>query len=165
MDARLAGLALFATLTAAPAKAAVTYLFYGNLDNRFVISTANHIPAGTSVSGGRFTSCFFAGLPCTRVSFDDWLDVGTRLTFHYPDGEDPVPLHFEGIRLDSPGFAFDTRGIAILEISGIPDEPPPLPTVPEPASWALFVAGWGLAGAALRQRRRCRNAPPKACRL
>jgi len=30
--------------------------------------------------------------------------------------------------------------------------PPPSGGVPEPASWALMIAGFGLAGAALRRR-------------
>jgi hypothetical protein len=33
--------------------------------------------------------------------------------------------------------------------------PADIPTgIPEPATWALFVAGFGVAGTALRQRRR-----------
>jgi hypothetical protein len=35
------------------------------------------------------------------------------------------------------------------------DPPPPVTTaVPEPAAWSLMIAGFGLAGAALRRRRR-----------
>jgi choice-of-anchor A domain-containing protein len=32
--------------------------------------------------------------------------------------------------------------------------PPPPPAVPEPASWAMLIAGFGLVGATLRRRRR-----------
>lgn len=34
-----------------------------------------------------------------------------------------------------------------------PPPPPPVPEVPEPASWALMITGFGLAGGALRRRR------------
>jgi hypothetical protein len=45
--------------------------------------------------------------------------------------------------LDSVSFAFD-----LVQTGG----PPPVAPVPEPATWALMILGFGLAGAALRRR-------------
>jgi len=49
---------------------------------------------------------------------------------------------------------FVDAGLYHLEFSdGITNGSPLSPGVPEPASWALMIAGFGLAGAALRRRR------------
>jgi hypothetical protein len=52
------------------------------------------------------------------------------------------------------GSGYDFSGLT-LDVA--PDAQPPVTAgggVPEPASWALMIAGFGLAGAALRRRRR-----------
>ena len=51
-------------------------------------------------------------------------------------------------------FGFYNYSQAQVIYAGISDEvlpPPPPPGVPEPASWALMIAGFGLAGAAARR--------------
>lgn len=40
----------------------------------------------------------------------------------------------------------------VLEQVGAPPPPPPPPPVPEPASWAMMIAGFALVGSALRGR-------------
>ena len=57
-------------------------------------------------------------------------------------------------------FGFYNYSQAQVIYAGISDEilppppPPPPPGIPEPASWAMMIAGFGLAGAAARRRTR-----------
>lgn len=44
-------------------------------------------------------------------------------------------------------------GIAIYSTGNAPPPPPP-PPIPEPATWALLISGFGLVGAAARRRNR-----------
>lgn len=63
------------------------------------------------------------------------------------------------LRIDllSGGYgALDNLRIAASDISGeIPDPTPPgIPGVPEPSTWAMLIAGFGLIGGAMRRSRR-----------
>ncbi len=53
------------------------------------------------------------------------------------------------------GFQFPTNSINLIQLDNIRiNDPTPLAGgVPEPASWALMIMGFGLAGATLRRRR------------
>jgi hypothetical protein len=55
------------------------------------------------------------------------------------------------------GFANPQGGFITPDNNPLPPVPPggggDPPAVPEPASWALFIAGFGLTGAMLRRRR------------
>jgi hypothetical protein len=54
-----------------------------------------------------------------------------------------------------PIFSIDDPAFSGFTISGVPTgSPPTAGGVPEPASWAMMVAGFGMAGAMLRKRRR-----------
>lgn len=74
-------------------------------------------------------------------------DIGTPL-FSSLAIIDPV------LRLPA-GFGGDPRHFTINLAPGIGNGPPPPPPpgVPEPASWALLIAGFGLVGASARRRR------------
>lgn len=62
-----------------------------------------------------------------------------------------VDFNCRGCRMEL-GFGNDVNPLPILSITyEIPD--PPVTPVPEPSSWALAIAGFGLTGAALRRRR------------
>ena len=50
----------------------------------------------------------------------------------------------------SPTFLDQNPGFSLVTNDGLV---PPTPGVPEPASWALMIAGFGLAGSMLRRRR------------
>lgn len=62
-----------------------------------------------------------------------------------------------GLVLDGPGFA-DPRAETLAGPQNGPQAPDqvdgPIGAVPEPASWAMMIAGFGLAGAAMRRRAR-----------
>ncbi len=49
----------------------------------------------------------------------------------------------------------DLYPLPVLSVTyDLPEPPPPLGAVPEPATWAMMIMGFGLSGAALRSRRR-----------
>ena len=59
---------------------------------------------------------------------------------------------FEGGTISTPGIAQGRDGSSFLAVIPLPD--PATAAVPEPATWALLLAGFGLAGAALRGAQR-----------
>jgi hypothetical protein len=77
-----------------------------------------------------------------------------------PDPSDPsgqtVPFGMDSAVVD-PTFTIDPAFAGRWSIAGIPVDTT-TPGVPEPATWAMLIAGFGLAGASLRRRR----APPTA---
>jgi choice-of-anchor C domain-containing protein len=69
----------------------------------------------------------------------------TRYTYEFTATETTSTLFFT----NTAGFT--SGGIYLDNVSVIGPDPT---AVPEPATWALMIAGFGLAGTALRQRRR-----------
>ena len=55
--------------------------------------------------------------------------------------------------LASSDLGVGLDNVVLTETLTPPPPPPPAPGVPEPASWAMLIAGLGLSGAALRRRR------------
>jgi hypothetical protein len=103
-------------------------LYWGSVDSHNAIDFINDV--GTAVAS-------FAGNQLPR--FDGNQSLGTanpRVTFMI-DGVDRI----QKVRLRSAGNAFEYDNIAV-------DTGP----LPEPASWALLVTGFGLTGAAMRRR-------------
>jgi hypothetical protein len=54
---------------------------------------------------------------------------------------------------DQPGKADDNHDDIIIRVTAIPFADPGGGAVPEPASWAMLIAGFGLVGAAQRRRK------------
>ncbi len=65
-------------------------------------------------------------------------------------GLSPIPIDLPDIVARDPGTPGGFFFLPILDRGGTP--PIPVSGVPEPASWALMIAGFGLAGAILRRR-------------
>lgn len=87
------------------------------------------------------------------------LDASARIDYR-SDGLDPRPTFGVVSAETDPVFSIDDPAYAAFSIVGVPTgAPPPIGSaVPEPASWAMMVSGFGLAGSTMRGRRR-RAAP------
>jgi hypothetical protein len=83
------------------------------------------------------------------LRFDSFSAANT-VNFFFNFGDDLSPQYLTRFTFSSTSeFAMDDLRL------GLPDVPP---GVPEPASWAMLVLGFGMMGTALRQRRRPRPA-------
>lgn len=92
----------------------------------------------------------------------DSFDLGALAPISTPDGFDE--FGFRGVGYDDGtqiyGMRFGGSYLAITETpAGQGNPQPPVPGVPEPASWTLLIAGFGLIGLAARRR------PPATRRL
>lgn len=105
--------------------------------------TANFLDAGQSLDGQLYSFALpydqYFVHPVQNVSLDvtalfNGLDNGTN----YLDFNRYVPQYYTGA-----GY-FELDGVSLSYISA----------VPEPASWAMMIAGFGLSGAMLRRHRR-----------
>ncbi len=64
-----------------------------------------------------------------------------------------APVQNVQIRLSIRNAGIDRFGLDGISFNVAPAPPPPVGGIPEPASWALLIAGFGLTGAAMRRRR------------
>jgi hypothetical protein len=86
-----------------------------------------------------FGGVLYEGCGCTPIAYD-----GTSLAFGYVEGgsfDDPIT------------FGGQDHLFASLEAGFAGLDPDALGAVPEPASWALMMIGFGATGAAMRRRR------------
>jgi hypothetical protein len=116
-------------------------------DGRIVFAYNDPIaPTGIVMTG--ITTGQGASDPSSSNFQDSSSEIGTRAiySFDYEDFTSNVQVTFTPFQ----GIGYHVTGSA---------PPPPDPVrdprggVPEPATWALMIAGFGLAGAALRRRR------------
>jgi hypothetical protein len=157
MRHRLIAAAAATLAIAAPAAAAVRYDFFTSFSgsssgSSFSLTRANFITGPLSVDVADLDSCltFDRGpAPCGGVDFVPadpsgadrvGLRIGTGERFFY------FPLR----AFMTAGLHHDDLGLfrADLTVTKFADG-----AVPEPASWALMILGFGLAGATLRRRR------------
>lgn len=137
--------------------------------------TFSNFTGGVSAIGGNFfgsnISGGYADLILIALTFTDahgvqtvqqpmHPDQGTFLGFVSSDGIQSLSVQVTGFPSDgmtpeeaASYFQWPTANNLILGQS--PQDPPPPETgdVPEPASWAMMLAGFGLVGAAMRARR------------
>ena len=158
-----AGAALLAAsavlASAAPASALAIYQFSGNFqEGNFVPPNASFTLTPIPFTGTDETfsasqvnlNCGDAFVTCNSVTFST----------DFAPGSDAIEINFTAGNTDETTFyyfspkAFGVDGVynqdagaffnnATLTVSG----------VPEPASWAMMISGFGLAGAALRRTR------------
>jgi hypothetical protein len=150
--------AIAAAMLPVTANAAVTYQFT-SLDlgqvNSFSFTVASPITADTVIPMAALANC----------GVDDPAVTCLSPVFKIMSGYVRVETHWKITQEVSAGFnfasdAFTTKGthqssgpvevMGTLVVSGIGVTEPA--AVPEPASWALMIGGFGLAGAALRRR-------------
>jgi hypothetical protein len=170
--------ALALAMAAAPAAAVVTYTFeglsaFGNGNfGRFQINLPGPVTATTVFPAAQFTSCevlsnpdlscgdhgfTFAtvggfGIDADMIEFAVRGDNGfgeiielSRTFYYFAPGAFGANGTYETI-------IFGQDQAAVLEVSGIRGGGGGGPAVPEPASWAMLIAGFGLVGALQRRR-------------
>lgn len=148
-----------------PARATVTYSYAADSNIGFTWTTPDFVHGIVGVGVGALDSC--TGPPgwiCTSIGFNSGVsffgptfDVVT-VNFVNPDFGRP-DIMLGRISLFAPG-AFVTpgayreanfaSGTLVVSTDGA--------AVPEPASWALLIAGFGLTGTMLRRRWTTQNA-------
>ncbi|WP_426169167.1 PEPxxWA-CTERM sorting domain-containing protein [Sandarakinorhabdus sp. DWP1-3-1] len=92
-------------------------------------------------NGSMFT---IAGDALPPANGNQDLPSTNRRVFFTAEGDELI----SGIRFNSTGVAFE-----VDDVYGVLSEGGAGATVPEPASWAMLIAGFGLVGAAARRRR------------
>ena len=159
------------------ASAAVTFDFeFTDGSGDGFIATLPYIPIyNAPAPPGATAGCTMPMLPCVGVQFlpdtsilvDGGLDVfdavGLDFQLADTDARGTLYYYFANGAFGQAGTFNDIFGSGVtLTISGSPDgiqdvPPPPIPIdplpTPEPATWGLMLAGFGLAGASLRRRR------------
>jgi hypothetical protein len=104
--------------------------------------TSNFLTGTPFVTNGLEFFSPLAGLGFTSVTIDPTSTVsGAGVTFSA-----------NIIDLNLAGLTFNFGDTVVLDLNGGPE-----PGVPEPATWALMLAGFGLAGTGLRVARRRRT--------
>lgn len=101
------------------------------------------------VDGTTANPLLFSAIGSTGFSYGS-IDVSTTSGPFSILADNPFQLLLEGYNAYDTYF---TYGGAAFSPGASPPPPPIDNTVPEPATWAMFITGFGLLGAAMRRRR------------
>ena len=96
------------------------------------------------LGAGGITLLTMSGSEIPPANGDQTLPGTNRRVFYSVQGSEVIT----GIRFRTTGIAFEIDDIAGNAAGN------PLPVVPEPATWAMMIAGFGLVGLSARSRRR-----------
>lgn len=158
----LGALAVGTTLTiAVPASAAVLYEFtsaYG----AFTYSSAQYITSDRTIFAGSLDSCTAVGGTCQAAAFDvDYENRGQNSTIVFSRQQSNFgasSYHYFALGAFAQNGTYATVvdfNPATLRVSGSAD--PVTPAVPEPATWAMLIIGFGVVGSALRTSRKAKR--------
>ena len=176
MKHRLLKLAAVAALTSTAPASAATFLFSGTL------SGANSVPANMSNATGTFSAILddVANSLTVAVAFSNLSAPATAAHIHccvLPNANGPVVLPFTGFPAATSGSYTNVfTGLSSTNVNGIKSGLAYINihnvnfpggeirgnlaavagAVPETATWGMMIAGFGVVGAAMRQRRRAR---------
>jgi hypothetical protein len=169
----------YLSLTAKFAVGSDDWSAYMSDGNRFALMYFNQTPCDPTYvncyayNGTPGVTLYFAGatpgtasiqfidLDTTQYATYEWLMRGDIITYringHAYSGT-AIPTGGEQLLIIGDGSGSSPSGTGEMRISGVSFNAAPefntLPTlVPEPASWAMLIAGFGLIGAALRRHR------------
>ena len=149
-----AALALaFITPTAADAQ--IFYSFAattGSNSISWTYTSNDFITSQTTISAADLDTCnIFPIETCESVILDPYNSSYDLATLFYDDGQGGLPTaltsFFPDGSLDAPG-QYDGLNSEFLLVEGTP-----VAAVPEPASWALMMLGFGAVGFAVGRRR------------
>ena len=140
--------ALAATILCGAANAAVVYTFGGPFGTRyasFTLTTDDYIGVDTNftaftsssnVSSVKFSrSCGASATACDYIAVENY-----GYNYYY---------FVDGAFLQNGVYQTTSINPGTLTVSGSPTQ---TASVPEPASWAMMIAGFGAIGAAMRRR-------------
>jgi hypothetical protein len=152
----LAATLALAVLSPAPAAASVFYTFTATTGSNVIswtTHTSNFVTSTTAISAADLDTCaIFPSGTCLSVTLDPFNSTYDLVTTIWDDGSGTPPAlgsYFPDGALGAPGVYFGLND-ELLSVSGTPDAP----AVPEPASWALMILGFGAVGFAMRWKRK-----------
>jgi hypothetical protein len=166
----VADFTLLASVTNSPALTAGPFKIEQNIVGSFSILSTSAITiggttfaAGANLLSGSFTlGTIFGGTNSTSGSFSSATTSGATITYT-SDFLDFLPTLDRDFALSltsiTPGLNNSTnralRTFKALSTGSFSTDPAPTPivAVPEAATWAMFIGGFGLMGASLRRRR------------
>ena len=161
MWAKIAGFALMAGL-ASPATAVVTYSFTNTLNESFFSWTSSdYITSFTEVDAADLNTCspgVFSG-ECEEVRFvpnfsNNQQSPVTYSLVTFRIGIQGSFFYFPQIAFTTPGVYSDLTNGQTAFLSVFPSrDHGTAPAVPEPDTWVMLIAGFGLIGAARRRMR------------